>query len=121
MARLEGTATFRIGGQTYRLVYNNDAFVAVEDAVNRPFLSVLRELSKGVARIGSVRALLWAGLLQQHPDIELGQCGDWIMHGEQDAIDAMTRAITAAMPKSEDGDKPAANPPKKAAGTGKKS
>jgi hypothetical protein len=123
MARLEGTASFRIGGTTYRLVYNNDTFVEVENQLGgRSFLSVLKELSRGEPSIGAIRALLWAGLQNQHPDIELGQCGDWILAGEQDAIDAMTRAITASMPKAaEDGDKPAANPPKKAAGTGKKS
>lgn len=123
MARLEGTASFRIGGTTYRLVYNNDTFVEVETQLGgRSFLSVLKELSGGDPSLGSMRALMWAGLQNQHPDIDLGQCGDWILTGEQDAIDAMTRAITAAMPKaSEDGDKAAGNPPAKATGTGSKS
>jgi hypothetical protein len=121
MARLEGTASFRIGGTTYRLVYNNDVFCEIEGLVGCSFLAVLKELSEGQPRLGSIRALLWAGLQNQHPEIEIGQCGDWILAGEQDAIDAMTRAVTAAMPKAEGGEKPSGNPPKKAAGTGKKS
>ena len=118
MSRLEGTASFRIGGETYRLVYNNDAFVEVEDLLGRSFLDVLAELSKGNPRIGSIRALLWAGLQNQHQGIELGQCGDWLMQGEQAAIDAMSKAIQAAMP---DGAEDETDAPKKARGTGKKS
>lgn len=122
MARLEGTATFRIGGTTYRLVYNNDTFVEVENLLGgRSFLAIIKELSGGEPSLGVMRALLFAGLAQQHPEIEIGDCGDWIVEGNEASLEAMTRAITAAMPKAEDSETAPANPPRKAVGTGKKS
>lgn len=104
MARLEGTASFKADGEAFRLVYNNDAFVAVEDLTGASFLAALKELAAPEPRIKTLRALLWAGLQQQHPGIDPGQCGDWILAGNQDALEAMGRAVQAAMPQADEGD-----------------
>lgn len=126
MARLRGEASFELDGRTVTLVYDNDAFCAVEDAAGgRSFLEVLEEFQTGNGgrkpRLGSLRALLWAGFVAKHPEVTLSDAGDMIMSGNEAALEAMGKAIEAAMPEAPDDG--TANPPKKAgkAGSGKTS
>lgn len=61
------------GGETYLLVFGFESLVLVEDKRDKAFGDVVEELKKG--RLGSLGALLWAGIQQHHPDVEFETAG----------------------------------------------
>jgi hypothetical protein len=63
-----------VDGKTYHLVYDFNAVVAAEKATGVNLLaSVLGEISAA-----SLRGLLWAALLKEHPKVTLEQAGAMI-------------------------------------------
>lgn len=105
----KGEVEFDAVGQRWRLVYSFNALCALEEQTGRGFA----ELSKSLAdpakvRLADIRAVLWAGLIDNHPSVTIKQVGDII--GEikaTKAFELFNRALVLAFPEaSED-----ANPP----------
>lgn len=67
------------GGEasTLTLVYDWDALVTLEDALDMGIIEILALMNRGL-RLKLVRALFWAGLRARHPGIGLGEAAELI-------------------------------------------
>jgi hypothetical protein len=66
----KGDVSFEVNGKTYTLRYSHLALVKLENVLNKGLAQILSELSKpGDMRLGTVLALLWAGLQKHHPGL----------------------------------------------------
>ncbi len=93
MIQLRGEAEAVLAdGRTLRLVMDNEAWVTVEEVLDRPFLDVLgylisceeirdpaspkRVLQKAkTVRLGTSRAVLFGATREHHPELTLRDCG----------------------------------------------
>lgn len=120
--RQKGEAGFEVGGRTYVLAFNVNAMCEVEYVLNLSTDAILKALVRSPP-LHIVRALLWGGLRQHHPDIDLIGAGDLIetAGGPGPALDKIGEALISAFPEEKAGDD-TANPRKGAkAGTGRRS
>lgn len=97
----------QIEGTKWRLKYDFNALVAVEEVTEKPLAEVLSGAGQGFA-LGTLRALVWAGL--RGDGVTLEQAGDIISDaGLMPVQAALEQALTAAMPAGE----PSGNAPKR--------
>jgi len=118
MNKHRGEVEFEADGKTYTLRYSIDAICEMEAATGRGFFAVTQELSDANAmQLSTVRAVLWAGLREHHPDVTLKEAGDLIVKagGIMVVIGLLSQAITLAFPETEQDGK---SRPRKGAGTG---
>lgn len=139
---IKGETSFTVEGKTYTLKYSADAFVELEEKLDRGIVDVLAEMASWKddprrIRFGLARSVLWAGLQESQPErlpdgsanpvgVDLKLAGDLILMigGIENAFGLITSAIAVAFPQAET---KGARPPnraarrKAAAGTGKNS
>jgi hypothetical protein len=77
-----------------KLRFTFNAFCELEEVMDRP----LTELQNGF-KMKDLRALLWAGLLHEEPEMTIEQAGDLIDEAESIEVvaEAVSKAIEAAM------------------------
>ncbi|RZJ01815.1 MAG: hypothetical protein EON90_02060 [Brevundimonas sp.] len=120
--KAKGEAGVEIGGKTYTLVFNVNALCEVEYILDKSTDRILEALTHSPP-LNVVRALLWGGLRQHHPDLDLIAAGDLIeqMGGGGVALQKIGEALQSAFPDAPEGAE-TANPRKgAAAGTGRRS
>lgn len=120
--RVKGEATFEVGGRSYVLAFTVNAMCEVEYILNLSTDRILSALVRSPP-LHIVRALLWGGLRQHHPDIDLPAAGDLIEEagGAGVALEKIGAALIAAFPDVKGGEE-TARPRKGArAGTGPRS
>lgn len=113
-----GDVEFVSGNKTYTLRYSHSALVELENSLNKNLMQIMREVGDiETLRMGTIVALLWAGLRKHHPDVTMeGACEilDDIDGGAREAInfigDAFQKAFNAPGSRS-------TNPPIMAMGT----
>lgn len=117
---VKGEAGISVAGRDYVLAFNINAMCEVEYVLNLSTDQILRALASSPP-LHIVRALLWGGLRQHHPDVDLIGAGNLIelMGGPGLALDGIGKALISAFPEAKD---EPANPRKgAAAGTGRRS
>lgn len=117
---MKGEAAINVGGREYVLAFNINAMCEVEYILNLSTDQILRALTSSPP-LHVVRALLWGGLRQHHPDVDLIGAGSLIedLGGPGLALDGIGKALISAFPDAKD---EPANPRKgAAAGTGRRS
>lgn len=118
---MKGEATLKAGGREFTLAFNINALCEVEYLLDRSTEQILRALVLDPP-LHVVRALLWGGLRQHHPDLDLKAVGEIMedLGGTEGALDAMGDALTAAFPEAKGGepDRPRKGAP---AGPGRRS
>lgn len=102
--RLRGQAEARVGADTLTLVFDNTAFLALEDITGRAFLDVIGELfaseqTGAPAKLGTMQALLWAGLRDRHPEVGATDCGDLYVMFHTALLPAIVAALIGALPQ----------------------
>lgn len=66
----KGDTSFEVAGNTYTLRYSHLALIRLENKLDRGLMKVIEEMSDiDKVRIGTVVAILWAGLQKHHPDL----------------------------------------------------
>lgn len=90
-----------LGGRQRTLRYDLNALAELEEATG----TSLAELQSKTVGLRFLRALVWAGLLHQEPDLTQREVGAWI-DGEnlQEVQDAAVKALTAAFSQASEGD-----------------
>ncbi|MFW6079005.1 MAG: hypothetical protein ACODAE_05250 [Gemmatimonadota bacterium] len=90
--------TLELAGETRRLRYDFNALCDLEDALGRP-LSALSEDSAGFREI---RAMLWAGLIHEDPDLTLRDAGALLGRHIEDGgrLEAVGEATERAMARA---------------------
>ena len=73
-----GEASFEVEGKTYRLRYSWNAAAEFEEPAGRTFYEAADALSEGRLSVRTLRAMLWAGLEEQHPGLTLKDAGNFI-------------------------------------------
>lgn len=64
----KGDVSFDVAGKSYMLRYSHSALIALENKLDKSLMSVIAEMSDAdKLRIGTVVAILWAGLQKHHP------------------------------------------------------
>ncbi|MCR5875172.1 hypothetical protein LRS10_13825 [Phenylobacterium sp. J426] len=69
-----GVVSFDTAKETYRLQFTIDAIVTLEDLLDKSVADVGVQMARG--RIGAIRAALWSGLREHHPQLTLKEAGD---------------------------------------------
>jgi len=87
----KGDVPLPVGGQQFTLRYSHLALVKLENLLDRSVLEVLEELqsAKESIRIGTVVALLWAGLQRHHPKVSYEDAADLLDDMDGGTIKAM--------------------------------
>lgn len=120
--RLKGEAAFTVEGQTYVLAFNVNAMCEVEYVLDLSTDRILKALTASPS-LHIVRALLWGGLRQHHPGVDLFGAGTLMekMGGAGLALDTIGAALVSAFPDAKE-EAATSGPPKGAsAGTGRRS
>lgn len=67
----KGDVPLEVGSKTYTLCYSHLALVKLENLLDKNVVQIMGELqaARDNIRIGTVVALLWAGLQKHHPDV----------------------------------------------------
>lgn len=104
----KGEATLKAKDVEYVLRYSSNAIVELENALDRGFTDIALEMTTWAKnpkamRVGTMRAVLWAGLRERHPDITLEQAGDLLLDGGGMFVIAqkVSEALTLAFPQAE--------------------
>lgn len=92
------------------MVLDFNALCEYEGATGDSWNSFFDRLDNGTIRATELRAMVWAGLMANHPDITLSQAGAVLSSNS----DAVIRAAAAALPAEE-----GAPPSKGARGNGR--
>lgn len=96
--RLRGEATLSIDGVDYTLVYSMPALIALEDVLDTSIMEILVTMNKRAQRLGFVRAMLWAGLREKHPEVSLDRAAELI--GEAGGMLAVNAVMLAAFQRA---------------------
>lgn len=98
-----GERSFEVGGATYTLRFTVNALCELEDAVG----SSVSELGAALAdptraRVKLMRALLWAGLRDRHPQLTIEDAGALLDDGgAQRIMPLVAEAFSLAFPAPE--------------------
>lgn len=102
-----GAVELKAGEQTYRLSYSINALCELEDAAGEPIAKLANSLNDPEnVRLTTVRNLIWAGLLDHHPEI-LDQKDQGLIFagsvaseaGIPAAMEAVGKALSLAFPE----------------------
>jgi hypothetical protein len=114
----KGDVSFEVGGTTYVLRYSHRSLVLLENELGKSLIKIMREIDGWKAnpedmRLGTICALLWAGLQRHQPNMTVEEATDLlddIDGGASAMIDIIGEAFQRAF--SAPGTK-GTNPPKR--------
>ena len=102
----KGEVKLEIAGTQYTFRITTNAMAALEGVINISLFDLVRKLNTGTYRVGEVRALIWAALQDEHPDVSLAHAGKLI-----DAAGGL-EGLTALLEQLMDVSSPDADPRK---------
>jgi len=91
-----GEVSFRVDGKEYTLRYSTNALCELEDKLDLGIHEIAQRLAnKETLRLKMVRAVLWAGLRDHHPDLTIEEAGELVSKaGMVDLLDKVGEAFT---------------------------
>lgn len=97
--RAKGEAGIEVDGQSFVLAYNVNAMCEIEYVLAMSTDAILTSLTRSPA-LHIVRALLWGGLRQHHPDLTLAAAGELMekMGGSGPALEKIGEGLVSAFP-----------------------
>lgn len=104
MANLHrGQIPLKTGEQEFTLSFSINAMCELEDLLDCSINEVAAKVQDPKQmRVGFVRAIIWAALQDNHPDIDLQQAGKIATDAGMPAVmEAVTKCLIAAFPKPE--------------------
>lgn len=91
-----------INGRELKLLYDWNAIEQFENARNKDFYTLLTSIQQRRFSIGDLKAMIWAGLLHDRPDITTSEVGSWFSPSDLGAaIDKVFSAVTNQTPTEE--------------------
>lgn len=126
---LKAEADFELDGETYRLVLDNLAWLAIEDILDTSLLDFMKRLKATIEagknpRIGDLAGVLAASLDRHHGEIGLEEAADMLLTNDEGLRQALITVINGSLPGQADmGEDGLGNAPSPVAtaGTGKPS
>lgn len=111
----KGEVEFKAGGETYKLRFSIDSLCELEDLSGKGIAALAQELSDPAkVSIKLMRQVFWAGLRDNHPDINLKAAGELIVEagGMLPVAELVGQAFTLAFPQRDDDTTTAERPQK---------
>lgn len=108
--KTRGVFEAQAGGERVRFQFTANAMCELEDRVDKGFLEFLEQFEKnaqaGTMRMGDVRLLVWAGLVEHQPTLTIADAGHVITHlgGIDKAMEIMQDALRQALPQAAETD-----------------
>lgn len=97
-----GEREFEAYGKRYILKFSANALAELEAVLGLPILQMADKFTAQNAGIRELRALVWAGLIEHHPEMTLKGAGELIDEvGIREVIDETLSAFEAAFPLPE--------------------
>jgi len=90
----KGEIALTYEGQSYTMVLDFNALCDFEGETGKDALATLEGMDAGKASVTDLRALMWAGLRQRHPEMTLQLAGSIFSEN----VDAIQRAVALAQP-----------------------
>ena len=116
----KGDVSFQVGDKTYMLRYSHLALIQLENKLDKSLMTVIAEMSDvEKLRIGTVVAILWAGLQKHHPKMSYDDAAsllDEVEGGASAMIEVIGESFQRAFNAS--GTKGTNPPQREANGTG---
>ena len=113
---LRGEATFEVDGKQYRVRFSWNAAAVYEETAGRPLSDALLDVARERFSAKSLRAMLWAGLQDEHEDVTLKDAGRLIdKMGRKEAQRVMGVALRYFFPELEPAETKSPDPPSPAA------
>ncbi len=107
-----GEASFEVEGKAYRVRYSWNAAAEYEEASGKPLSDALFDIARERLSARSLRAMLWAGLQEQHSDVTLKDAGRLIdKMGRKEAQRVMGVALRYFFPEIEPEESKSPDPP----------
>lgn len=108
-----GSVALQAGDQAYTLSFSVNAICELEAELDKPVAEIIAAIQDPrQLRLSTVRALVWAGLRDHHPDLTVQDAGTMITDaGIQNVVEKVGEAFRLAFPEA----KAKANPRKAAA------
>ena len=111
-----GEATFEVDGKQYRVRFSWNAAAVYEETAGRPLSDALLDVARERFSAKSLRAMLWAGLQDEHEDVTLKDAGRLIdKMGRKEAQRVMGVALRYFFPELEPAETKSPDPPSPAA------
>lgn len=81
-----------------RLRYTTNALANMEEALKKPIGQLVNDFSSGLFGFRDIRAIVWAGLLHESPDLTQSEVGDMIDQAESfpEVVRQVGEALRAA-------------------------
>lgn len=124
MANLSGEVDFVVEGETYTLLLTSYEIDKAENLLGLGIVQISMALSDPVKlRAGHINAMIWAGLREHHPDIDLKAAARLVTKfGLKPALEVVLKAIQDAFGIEEGKEPPSPNrAARRKVGTGKRS
>lgn len=100
--RNKGEVDFEVDGKSYKLVYTANSLCDLEDQLNISVVDIGSLLGSGI-RMKTIRAFMWAGLLEHHPETTIKQAGNIVQAlTVAKAIDLVGKSIQLSFTEPED-------------------
>jgi len=113
-----GEASFEVEGRAYRVRHSWNSAAEYEEAAGKPLSDALLDIAREKLSARSLRAMLWAGLQEHHPEVTLKDAGRLIDRmGRSEAQRVMAVALRYYFPELEAEDETSPDPRAPAAST----
>lgn len=129
--RLKGEAAFTVDGETFTLVYDAEALLAIEDALGIGLVELFEHLQQvqedpRKMRVGTLATIVACGLQRHHPGADRAFAADVLIGSMPEVEGALAQSLGGSMPQARDDEGAGSadgNPPvtARSAGTGKRS
>lgn len=97
---LKGEVSFPVGEETFTLAYTINALIVLEERLDMSVVEIGKRLNEE-GRLGFLRALFWAGLIERQPSMTEVGAGTLLQaYGPQEARAKILDAFIAAFPKA---------------------
>lgn len=100
-----GQVALNAGGRDYNVSYSINALCELEDVLGQPVAKIAASMNDPEnVRMSAVRALVWAGLQDHHPEVTLREAGQIASEASIPVcMEAIGKAFQAAFPEQEEG------------------
>ncbi len=106
-----GEASFEVEGRAFRVRFSWNAAAEYEDAAGRHLSDALFDIAREKLSARSLRAMLWAGLQEHHPEVTLKEAGGLIDKlGRKEAQRVMGVALRYFFPEIAHGEEKGPDP-----------
>ncbi|NWJ24771.1 hypothetical protein [Rhizobium sp. RM] len=97
-----GQVHLQAGDEEYRISFGINALCELEDVFGKSVQKIVEEdLNGDDITMKAVRNVVWAGLLDQHPEITVKEAGNVVSKaGMQNCMDAISKAFALAFPEA---------------------